>query len=167
MRYERYIFVVLFAGILLLLQAGNVKPVRSAVNDTLTEVEAGEMLSRLGVGKSMKNIGKFTSEAVGLYDFDKKISGRKETFLLKNNTTEHISRIKLKLVYKSPSGDMIDYREVMVECDLLPKTTRQVQIDSFDKSGQYYFYKNVPRKGGGFPFKVYYDLLLYDVVVEP
>lgn len=33
---------------------------------------------------------------------------------------------------------MIDYRTRMVDCDLLPRSTRKCEIESFDRSKNYY-----------------------------
>ena len=65
--------------------------------------------------------------------FEKRLNDRTETFMLQNNTENLVTRVKLKITYRAPNGKMIDYREVMVDGELLPHTTRQFEIESFDK----------------------------------
>ncbi|HIZ26101.1 hypothetical protein [Barnesiella sp. An55] len=109
----------------------------------------------------------FSPTAVDMLAFDKRMSDTRESFLLRNNSPYHLSRVVLKLVYRAPDGQMIDYRTCTVECDLLPGSTRKCEIDSFDRSRNYYHVDSPPARVSGRPFKVSYQVLRYDVVVEP
>lgn len=109
----------------------------------------------------------FDSLAGDMLGFDKRMSDTKESFLLRNNTQHRISRVVLKLVYRTPEGQMIDYRTRTVECDLLPHSTRRCEVESFDRSKNYYHVDSPPARVSGRPFKVSFQLLRYDIVVEP
>lgn len=109
----------------------------------------------------------FSSTAVDMLAFDKRMSDTRESFLLRNNTPYRLSRVVLKLIYRDPDGQMIDYRTCPVECDLLPGSTRKCEIESFDHSRNYYHVDSPPARTSGRPFTVSYQLLRYDVVVEP
>lgn len=109
----------------------------------------------------------FSPMAVDMLAFDKRMGDTRESFLLRNNTPYRLSRVVLKLIYRDPGGQMIDYRTQTVECDLLPGTTRKCEIASFDRSRNYYHVDSPPVRTSGRPFKVTYQVLRYDVVVEP
>lgn len=109
----------------------------------------------------------FNSLAVDMLGFDKRMSDTKESFLLRNNTAYRLSRVVVKLIYRTPDGQMIDYRTRAVECDLLPHSTRRCEVESFDRSKNYYHVDSPPARVSGRPFKVTFQLLRYDVVVEP
>lgn len=109
----------------------------------------------------------FTPMVVGLYGYTKRQNDAKETFVLRNETHNYrISRVVLKLIYKTEAGESFHSREVSLECDLLPGESRMLSIGSFDVSKMYYYYKMPPKKASGIPFRIQYDLLRYDVVVE-
>ncbi len=109
----------------------------------------------------------FDETAISMSGFDKRMSDTKESFLLRNNTPYHLSRVVIKFVYSFPDGTMIDSRERVVECDLMPRATRRCEIPSFDTSRNYYHVDSPPTRTAGRPFKVSFQLLRYDVVVEP
>ncbi|PWM08089.1 MAG: hypothetical protein DBY02_04895 [Coprobacter fastidiosus] len=99
--------------------------------------------------------------------FEKRLNDRTETFMLQNNTENLVTRVKLKITYRAPNGKMIDYREVMVDGELLPHTTRQFEIESFDKGKRYYFHKSTGgnKKLEGYPFHIQFSLLRYDIAI--
>ncbi len=109
----------------------------------------------------------FDVEAVDMFGFDKRMSDTQESFLLRNNTPYHLSRVVIKLIYRTLDDHMIDYQERVVECDLLPGSTRRCEVPSFDTSRNYYHVDSPPARTSGRPFKVSFQLLRYDVVVEP
>ena len=109
---------------------------------------------------------RFMATDVEMLSFDKPLSDGKESFLLRNHTPYRISRVVLRLEYRSLSGEMIDYRDVTVDCDILPDKTRRLEIPSFDTSKRYYYVESGAGRKPGTPFRVYYDLLRYDIVVE-
>ena len=109
----------------------------------------------------------FSPVAVDMLGFDKLRSETKESFLLRNNTPYRLSRVVLKMIYRTPDGQMIDYRTRMVDCDLLPRSTRKCEIESFDRSKNYYHVASPPPRVSGRPFKVSFQLLRYDIVIEP
>ena len=86
---------------------------------------------------------------------------------MRNNTPYRLSRVVLKMIYRTPDGQMIDYRTRMVDCDLLPRSTRKCEIESFDRSKNYYHVDSPPSRVSGRPFKVSFQLLRYDIVIEP
>ena len=99
----------------------------------------------------------FSPVAVDMLGFDKRMSDTKESFLLRNNTPYRLSRVVLKMIYRTR----------MVDCDLLPRSTRKCEIESFDRSKNYYHVDSPPSRVSGRPFKVSFQLLRYDIVIEP
>lgn len=109
----------------------------------------------------------FTPLAVSMYGYAKRVSDARETFVLRNETPcYHISRVLIKLVYTTQEGAPLHERTELVECDLRPGGSRMVSVKSFDSSRSYYYYTQPPRRAKGIPYKVRYDILRYDVVVE-
>ena len=102
--------------------------------------------------------------------FEKRLSDRAETFMLQNNTDHLVTRVKLKLVYKTPNNEMIDYREVIVDEEIQPHMTKQISVESFDKNNRRYYYIHSTggsKKSEGYPFKISWTLLRYDIAVTP
>ncbi len=109
----------------------------------------------------------FTPMVVGLYGYAKRLNDTKESFVLRNETHNYrISRIVLKLIYTTSSGEPLHNREETIECDLMPGESRILTIKSFDVSKMYYYYTMPPKRASGTPYRIKYDLLRYDVVVE-
>ena len=109
----------------------------------------------------------FTPLAVTMYGYAKRVSDARETFVLRNETRcYHISRVMVKIVYSTQDGKPFHTREELVECDLMPGSSRVVTLKSFDTAKTYYYYLNPPVRAAGIPYMVRYDILRYDVVVE-
>ena len=108
----------------------------------------------------------FSPVAVDMLGFDKRMSDTKESFLLRNNTPYRLSRVVLKMIYRTPDGQMIDYRTRMVDCDLLPRSTRKCEIES-STVRKIIIMSILPSRVSGRPFKVSFQLLRYDIVIEP
>lgn len=105
---------------------------------------------------------------INMFAFDKQLQTKSESFLLQNNTGYHITRITLKLVYKTVKGEMLDHRELTVECDILPHATKSITIDSFDRGYQYRYEKSrITGKKMGIPFRVSYEIIKYDICIKP
>lgn len=109
----------------------------------------------------------FTPMAVSLHGYAKRLSDSKESFILRNETRNyHISRVLLKLQYTTEQGRVIHSREELVECDIAPGMTQMIALGSFDVSKIYYYYTTPPRRASGTPYRIKYDILRYDIVVE-
>lgn len=109
----------------------------------------------------------FTPLAVTMYGYAKRLPDARETFVLRNETNCYrISRVLVKIVYSTQDGKAFHTREELVECDLMPGSSRMVSLKSFDTAKTYYYYLYPPVKAAGIPYIVRYDVLRYDVVVE-
>ena len=107
------------------------------------------------------------SHAIDIMGFEKRLSDKNELYIIRNNTDDIITYIKLRVYYKTPKGEMLDYREVVLTGELLPNTTRHFETPSFD-SGKRYFYlegNTAGNKSNGYPFVITYDLLRYDIAI--
>lgn len=110
----------------------------------------------------------FTSMAVSMHGYSKRLGDTKEQFILRNETRNYrISRVVLKLVYSLDGGREIYRRDEVVECDLPPGATQVITLKSFDRNKHYYYYTMPPQRASGIAYRVQYDVLRYDVVVEP
>lgn len=109
----------------------------------------------------------FTPMAVSMHGYSKRVGDAKESFFLRNETHNYrISRVVLKLAYSVEDGREIYRRDEVIECDLRPGATQLITIKSFDKRHVYYYYLTPPQRASGVPYRVQYDVLRYDVVVE-
>ncbi len=109
----------------------------------------------------------FTPMAVSMHNYTKRLTDTKESFILRNETTRYrISRVLLKIVYLTEQGNMLHSREELIPCDLPPGSTQVLSIKSFDSSKTYYYYEIPPKRANGTPYRIQYDVLRYDVVVE-
>lgn len=109
----------------------------------------------------------FTPMAVSMYGYAKRLGDSKESFILRNETHNYrISRVLLKLLYTTADGSLLHAREELVDCDIAPGMTQMVAIKSFDTSKIYYYYTMPPKRASGTPYRIRYDVLRYDIVVE-
>lgn len=109
----------------------------------------------------------FTSHAISMHGYNKLLGDATESFVLRNETHNYrISRVVIKLVYSVEDGRQIYRRNEIVECDLAPGASQRVAIKSFDRDKRYYYFLTPPHRAVGTPYRVQYDVLRYDVVVD-
>lgn len=109
----------------------------------------------------------FTPMAVSMHGYAKRLGDSKESFILRNETHNYrISRVLLRLLYTTADGSLLHAREELVDCDIAPGMTQMVAIKSFDTSKIYYYYTMPPKRASGTPYRIRYDVLRYDIVVE-
>ena len=63
---------------------------------------------------------------------------------------------------------MLDYREIVLDEEILPGMTKKFTIDSFDENRQYYYYLTPPTGKSiesSYPFKITFNLLRYDIAI--
>ena len=106
-------------------------------------------------------------DPIEMIGFEKRINDKTESFLLRNNTCNLITRIRLKIYYKTPKNEMIDYREVTIDQEIHPHMTKQIEINSFDKNKRYYYVSSPNKNNEGYPFKISWVLLRYDIAITP
>lgn len=107
------------------------------------------------------------SESIDILGFEKRLKDKNELYIVRNNTQYTITLIKLRVFYKTANDEMLDYRDVTLTGEFLPQTTKQFEVESFDKGKRYYYYQSPEQnpKLEGYPFKITYELLRYDVAV--
>lgn len=109
----------------------------------------------------------FTSHAISMHGYAKRLRDARESFILRNETHNYrISRVVLRLVYSTDDGREIYRRSEVVECDIMPGASQTLTIKSFDKDKRYYYYPTPPQRASGIPYRVQYDVLRYDVIVD-
>ena len=106
-------------------------------------------------------------ESIDIIGFEKRLKDKCELYIVRNNTQHTITLIKLRVFYKTTANEMLDYRDVYLRGEFLPQTTKQFEVESFDKGKRYYYYESPAQnpKLEGYPFKITYELLRYDVAV--
>ena len=106
-------------------------------------------------------------ESIDIIGFEKRLKDKDELYIIRNNTQYTITLIKLRVFYKTTNDEMLDYRDVTLRGEFLPQTTKQFEVESFDKGKRYYYFQSPDQnpKLEGYPFKITYELLRYDVAV--
>ena len=106
-------------------------------------------------------------ESIDVIGFEKRLKDKDELYIVRNNTQYTITLIKLRVFYKTTNDEMLDYRDVILRGEFLPQTTKQFEVESFDKGKRYYYFESPDQnpKLEGYPFKITYELLRYDVAV--
>ena len=106
-------------------------------------------------------------ESIDIIGFEKRLKDKDELYIIRNNTQYTITLIKLRVFYKTINDEMLDYRDVTLRGEFLPQTTKQFEVESFDKGKRYYYFQSPDQnpKLEGYPFKITYELLRYDVAV--
>lgn len=108
----------------------------------------------------------FDPDALTLRGFVKRAGDERESFIVDNHSTYHITGVKLLLRYYAADGTVITERSVEVKCDIMPGKWQRVKVLSFDRNHAYhYIYGSRPRLKSK-PFDVAYRLLRYDVAVS-
>lgn len=107
----------------------------------------------------------FNTDVVTLRGFSKRAGEPKESFMLINHSNMHLSRVVLLFRYYDINNVLFHEREVIVECDLPPYSSRVTSIKTFDEGHNYYYYNTKNLKEGAVAFKVGFTLLRYDIVV--
>lgn len=101
----------------------------------------------------------FSFDSISFLGYEKEINSNHETFLIKNNSEARIMAFKIKIIYKDLKDRMFHSRIIDNECDIPPKETRKIDINTWDKQKTYYYYLgNEPRKVAT-PYKVEFSLL--------
>ena len=105
--------------------------------------------------------------SIDVLGFEKRLKDKNELYIVRNNLLQTITLIKLRVYYKTTEGDMLDYRDVTLEGELLPATTKHFEVPRFDQGKRYYYHQSTGDnpKLEGYPFKITYDLLRYDIAV--
>ena len=173
MRY--FIFILLLVPLCAYSQSNPLERRSSSIEAQIKDVSAqsahqkqsAELPPPLPIDTILTPEVPFTPLAVSMHGYDKALNDAHESFLLRNETQRYrISRVLLKLVYTTESGVELHRREEYVECDLQPGATQVVTIKSFDKNKNYYYYTTPPKRASGTPYRVKYNILRYDIVVE-
>ncbi len=110
------------------------------------------------------------TKAIEILGFEKTLTSKNESLMIKNNTPELVTRVKLRLTYKTPQNEMLDYKEITLDGEILSGMTKKFTFDSFDENKQYYYINNVPQGKAiesSYPFKVTATLLRYDIAIMP
>lgn len=143
---------------------------QNTVQRNLVPKENTEDVPMLTEDKSEKqeaaSVPTFDPRAISIKGYHKKTSDSRESFYVTNNTDFHISHIKIRLRYTDMNGNMIDEKIRHIEIDLKAHETSQAAVTSFDKQRSRYYYLTPMRYTKGTPFKVAFELLRYDIVVE-
>lgn len=105
------------------------------------------------------------AHAIDMLGFEKRLNDRTETFMLQNNTENLVTRVKLKITYRAPNGKMIDYREVMVDGELLPHNNPTIRNRKFRQGQTILFSQKYRRKqkirGLPFPYTILATAIRY------
>lgn len=106
-------------------------------------------------------------ESVDILGFEKRLKDKNELYIIRNNTNQTITKIEFRVYYKTPDDEMLDYRDVSLVGEILPRATKQFEVLSFDKGKRYYYHKSTSDnpKLDGYPFKITYELKRYDIAV--
>ena len=107
-------------------------------------------------------------ESIDILGFEKRLKDKNKLYIVLNNNNYTITLIKLRVFYKTTNDEMLDYRDVTLSGEFLPQTTKQFEVPSFDKGKRYYYYESSDSnpKLEGYPFKITYELIRYDIAVE-
>lgn len=127
---------------------------------------ADSLKSVCEVSDSIK-IAKF-EESIDLIGFEKRLSDKNEAFIIRNNSSETIKRVTIKMLYRTPSNEVISYRNVTFDGEIAPSGVKLFSCESFDTDKRYY-YTDSPKPskiGDGFPFTITYKLISYDISVS-
>lgn len=108
----------------------------------------------------------FDENAVTMRGFNKRVADNYETFFVQNNTQLHITAITVTMRYTSTDGTLLHERTIGIPCDVMPGTSRQVSVDSFDSQHMFYYYLSGKPRKSATPFNVSVRLMGYDVAIR-
>lgn len=109
------------------------------------------------------------NHGIELLLYKKMTEATMEHFSLRNTTSNSISNIKGKLIYKTMEGEVFHQQEFIVAETLAPGAAELTSIKSFDQKGQYSFHMNFDPRGippGVTPYMI--EIVIQDyTIVEP
>lgn len=96
------------------------------------------------------------STVVSTSGFEKTLSSRFESLFLTNHSSDTINRVYLHIEYLDAADRQLHSRGEYIGLELPPKSTRRVEIRSFDRQGAMYYHLSTrPRtRANATPFKV-------------
>lgn len=94
--------------------------------------------------------------------FSKEYIDRYEYITFKNNTDEHVQRIKGTIIYKTMNGTDITYKEIDLKIDIAPGLSKQVKISSFDRDCKFQYYKDAVSYSNATKFTFEFKLTSYN-----
>lgn len=103
-----------------------------------------------------------SSDALSLTYFEKNGSEFYEFLTLKNNTDCDIISVTGVIIYKTMSGEILDYQTFTRKVDIPVGLAKRIELRSFDQSQNWKYYKS----SGGFndkSFKIEFRLLSYEL----
>lgn len=87
--------------------------------------------------------------------YEKTLRSSTESFFVTNRSDSVVSHLSVVITYLDMKGRTLDSRTVETGIDLLPQTTRRVDIRSWDRQKVFYYYLSpVPRSTTATPYRV-------------
>ena len=96
---------------------------------------------------------------VVMVSYEHSCKEKQATLLLKNNTEENISSIRIKITYRDMSGNKLDSLWFDITISIEPRKTQEVDVGAFRYREGYYYYKSQGDTGNA--YKIDYDLICY------
>lgn len=89
----------------------------------------------------------FSPDSISFAGYEKEAQAAVETFIIVNKGSTTILGFTIEIIYKDLKNRMIHSRTVTQSCNVPPRQTRKIDIQSWDKQKTYYYYLgNEPRK---------------------
>lgn len=85
-----------------------------------------------------------------------------EYITFKNNTNEHVQKIKGTIIYKTMNGTDITYKEIDLNIGIAPGLSKQVKISSFDRDQKFQYYQNAVSYSNATKFTFEFKLTSYN-----
>ena len=105
-----------------------------------------------------------SSNQIMIAGYDKPLRASKETFFVRNHTSNHIRGLRICFEYIDSKGRVLHKRECHITIDIPAGETRQAATPSWDiQKSFYYKFSNKPRKSDATPFDVKCKIISIDI----
>lgn len=89
-----------------------------------------------------------------LCGYDKNAGSTTERWFVQNNSDRDISALTIEITYYDRSGKQLHQRDAVISVNIPSGETRMVEVKSFDKQKNLYYYKSQPSRRGSTPYDI-------------
>ena len=104
-------------------------------------------------------ISKDSINAVTMVSYEQGYLDSEATMALKNNTDKDIYNVAFRITYMDMSGKELDYEDCVCEVDIAPGMTKKVDLEAYEHSRNYSYYKSEAAYSNPHKFKVKFELI--------
>ncbi|MDE5772849.1 MAG: FxLYD domain-containing protein [Muribaculaceae bacterium] len=93
-------------------------------------------------------------DQIVLCGYDKNAGSTSERWFVRNNSDRDIRSLTVEITYYDMSGKQLHQRDAVIYVNIPAGETRMVEVKSFDKQKNLYYYKSQPSRRASTPYDI-------------